>query len=469
MKKIIIMAMIVIALATAVFAQDSQPPGPVEQMVSTDPDLFPKQSPAPDETTPPAQVAPEGYVPAGGAPSEAEEAAEAERSRQEEEAYQAQLQGEPAPAGEQTSAGPTTVYGKFTYNEGSNTYSEGPVTYRPDPVSGLYTTAEGKNAYGQTSYTAFDPQTGQEVVYAEGQPTFITTYDSQGVPTTVEITRDSQQYKDFVGNRAEPRPTYSTRMQAAAEYLQLYDQYRGLAVYSSLILGPGYSEQVQQNREVLQRQFCIALGIKNCLASTICRQIFDVRADNVAVGIGPTGEYVSSAAITAERSPALEVAGMTAQQLIDLFGVNTTTIAGRTVNLAAPDFDPATLGQIQIRMYHVQFGITNNAETGRTTAWNIEFRTPTGIRRRWYAQDQLLPYTDTSSGHVYKLSATEYKEACLVFDTELAAGKYGPRPTYIDEFCRDFVEYAGGPESVAVVGAPAAAAPTATGADGGNI
>ena len=253
--------------------------------------------------------------------------------------------------------------------------------------------------------------------------------------------------------------------QSLGRFMRAFTEYRGLRTLTALAW-PSYAEDVQERRQELQQKFCGFSGIQNCFTSTICGSVYDIDADNLLVGRGPTGDYVSSVSLNAERSIPVEIEGMTRQQLIDLFG-NTTVIAGRLINLTDPNFDPDDLGRQKLRLYHVQFSITNNAvEVDRDFHYNIRFvRVPVGIdssygtpiqEAKWYPEDVVLGQLDTARDDLYKFSATEYTGVCLKFRPKLPTG-HAAASRLVDKFCVPFVEYAGGATEIGEAGAAAAA------------
>ncbi len=250
----------------------------------------------------------------------------------------------------------------------------------------------------------------------------------------------------------KPKADYS-----AATWLKAYDQYQGIFVLTSMMYGKHW---VEPQKKWLRDNFCAATGIRNCLVSQICSRVVPIQADNSLVGVGKAGEVMASAALTAERSLPLIVEGMSKRELIELFGgLNQTTIAGRTVNFNDPDFDPSILGPMSIRLYHIQWGITNYAPDEKDLRWNIEFRTAGGLSRKWYPQDMILEHGQTVTCnnvpgcHRYKLTATTYDTACLLFSPGLPSGAVDSpiagKPRYVRELCVPIVEYEGGPTSVA--------------------
>ncbi len=386
----------------------------------------------------------------------------------------------PTPATTTTPAAPQkTDYG-WTYNANQNTYSDpiGGQTFTgdPSPRRGYYYSQVSKGeaeASGEApgGYRLFNPRTGQEVTYdAQGNPTSVTQYDKDGETVDAksgDITdpANDPRLREFRGGGP-------TTAEAAGAYVKAYNQYKGLSVYTTLI----YGQWGQELREQIQQNFCIATGITNCLVSRICGSIYKIEADNIIVGRGPTGQFISSAALMAKVSLPVEIAGMERQQLIYLFGTNVTFIAGQEVNFADPRFDPETLGLIKLRQYQVQYSITNNDRDQRTMTWNLEFRTPAGASRKWFSQNQILEYGQNAKETVFKPSAAEYNEVCLTFDRPLPSGSsnalWAPvptttRPSYTRRaLCQPFVEYPGGPTPYT---GPAAAAPATAGVGGAGI
>jgi hypothetical protein len=249
-------------------------------------------------------------------------------------------------------------------------------------------------------------------------------------------------------------------------FMGAYDEYAGLRQYSAIGLDD-YEEDVQKRRQKLIQDFCLAAGITNCFTSLICGSIQEIEADNILVGRGPTGQYVSSASLNAERSLPIQLEGLTRQQLIDLFG-NSTVIKGRWVNLTDPAFDPKVLGKFKLRLYHVQYSVTNNAEEGRDLSYNIVFArvpeeinssygTPVAEAKWWTGQQPVLAYLETTRNDLYKFSATEYDAVCLTFQPGLPSG-HAAFSVIARKLCVPFAEYGGGPTDIAApAGGPAEA------------
>ncbi len=244
--------------------------------------------------------------------------------------------------------------------------------------------------------------------------------------------------------------------QTTGRFIRAYYEYAGLRQLSSL-LWPSYDAEVQDRKAKIQQQFCLAAGITNCVISTICGEIYPIDSDNVLAGRGPGGKYVTSAVINAEKSIPIEVEGMTRQQLIDIFG-NSTVIKGVLINLTNPAFDPRVLGRLKLRLYHIQYAVTNNAEDQEDMAYNIEFRNvderlnssygaPIGQARWWTDKTPTVSYLATARDDLYKFSATGYNSVCLTFGKDLPSG-HALYSSMVDELCVPIVEYAGPPTEI---------------------
>ncbi len=241
-----------------------------------------------------------------------------------------------------------------------------------------------------------------------------------------------------------------------------YNDYQGIRQFTNLFW-EGHAEDVARKQDEIKRQFCLAAGISNCISSTICEKIYDLEgADNMLAGRGPGGQFVSSAVINAERTPALEVAGMTRQQLIDLFG-NTTVIGGRLFNLTDPSFNPKILGKIKVRLYHVQYSIRNNGICEGSVSWggecdqidltynihfvrvdqayNSSYAAPL-VDAKWFPGPKLptIKYLEQAKDDLYKFSATEYSDVCLKFNPKLPSGGGPVAPKTADSLCVPFKE-----------------------------
>ena len=166
-----------------------------------------------------------------------------------------------------------------------------------------------------------------------------------------------------------------------------------------------------------------------------------------------------SASLNAESTSPVEVTGMTKEQLINLLG-NTTTIGGRRIALNDPEFDPAALGSIELRFYHVQYGLDNN-DKKETMRYNIIFKDvnegnssygDSVKEARWWAEDQTIEAGERNKDDIYKWSATKYNTVCLTFDPKMISGVAQPfaGPRWEDELCVPVVEYSGGATSITI-------------------
>jgi len=281
------------------------------------------------------------------------------------------------------------------------------------------------------------------------------------------------------------------------DFFRNYDQFSGFAQLSSLFIG----DFIEENRARLAQSFCGFAGIDNCLVSAICGQIHKFEADNVLIGRTGRAEYKNSAVINAERSEPILLAGLSAQQLIDILG-NQSVVGGRRVDLTDPTFDPTILGPLTLRLYHVQYSITNNLESDKLR-FNVELRRTsasaqlalaaataasvqaqmnrtslgpltledlnqsTAIGRyvrpvrtrvnglpalssvRLYPQDRLLDPGDTDFNHFYNQSTNEYDTACLTFNPGLPSGDAFYSGT-VRELCVPFSDYTGGPTTLVI-------------------
>jgi len=315
------------------------------------------------------------------------------------------------------------------------------------------------------STNPFSTRTPQRIeIASDGVVYYLATIDPNTLESSVLINKIDQ----MPGSRAEQDAirrrlvetgalgfgsaveTY-TFWQNAGTFIRAYNEYAGLRQLTAMIW-PNYDAEVQARKERIQQQFCLAAGITNCVTSAICGSIYDISSDNVLAGRGPGGTYVSSAALNAERSLPIEVEGMTRQQLIDLFG-NSTVIKGVWINLTDPKFDPKILGRMKLRLYHVQFSVTNNVEGDKDLHYNIVFKkVPQGLnssygipvaQARWWSADQNATHLETKRDDIYKFSGTEYSDVCLTFDPSLPSG-HAALSSLVDKLCVPFAEYAGG-------------------------
>lgn len=351
-----------------------------------------------------------------------------------------------------------------------------------------YYDSEGKPTGSLT--TNYNPQTGTatSVAVRDRDDRVVTTVDSTGQhdqSLTDAWSGVSEQQRGQIQRTAVSQSVNAgvlTGFDAASaltfgqnigRVFRAYRTFSGLTQLSSLIW-PRRAERLQALRDTISQEFCVAAGIQNCVRSAICGSIVDINAGNVLVGRGPGGQYVSSASLNAERSLPLEVAGLTRQQLIDLFG-NTTIIGGRRINLTDPKFDPKNLGAMKIRMYHVQYGITNNLQ--RVLHWNMEFAiSPANVNtsygepitsRNWFSEDMSMNVSETVTDNKYKLSATEYTDVCLKFSPPLPSG-HALIASMADKLCVPITEYQGGPTTFEAKQSAEGAAQEAP-SEGGNI
>ena len=265
-----------------------------------------------------------------------------------------------------------------------------------------------------------------------------------------------------------------TWQQSLGRAIKGYYEYQGIRQFSNMFW-TGHEEDVRQRQDDIKRKFCLAAGISNCITSQICEHSYDLQADNIVSGRGPGGQYVASAALNAERTPAIEVAGMTRQQLIDLFG-NTTVIGGRLFNLTDPSFSPKILGRIKIRLYHVQYSVRNNAPSETNLTYNIKFvrveeaynssyAAPL-VEATWFSSNPpSIAYLSSAKDNLYKFSATEYSDVCLTFKPKLPSGD-----SLTDKLCVPFQESTTATEAVppnAIAPPPSGGVPGA--APGGSI
>jgi len=414
-----------------------------------------------------------------------------------------------------------TVEGGVTTTRMTDTVSrctsdcQNPENWKPAPdqttswaTSSKQVTIAGKTRTQTTSITRYyynseGKVTGSIITsYDEktGKPVRVTAQDSQGGDiTTVDKIKGLQEVQQTAAWKdLTPKQRDQLERQLAAQSVNTgvltgldaakaltigqnigriyrgYTTFQGLTQVSALIW-PDRQERIQKLRQEVQEKFCLAAGIQNCLVSTICGSISDFDADNILVGRGPGGELVSSAVLNAERSVPIEVAGLTRQQLIDLFG-NATVIAGRRVNITDPKFDPKSLGQLKIRLYHVQYGITNNLNGGLkynlyfnigAQNTNSSYGTPV-IARNWFPEDKVLSPGEEASDNKYKFSATVYDGVCLTFSPPLPSGHAAIAST-ADKLCVPFTEYQGGATTYETQQAADAAAEQAAQQEGGNI
>jgi len=250
-------------------------------------------------------------------------------------------------------------------------------------------------------------------------------------------------------------------------FVRAYNEYKGIAQLTA-ILWPAYGDYVAEQKAKISQKICIAAGMSQCAISKICGRIYKIKADNILVGRGPGGKFVSSASLNAERGLPVEVAGLTRQQLVDLVG-NYTTIGGRRINLADASFDPKTLGPIKLRFYHVQYSIINNAVKEEAMTYNIVFKDVgenlnssygDSIReaRWWQDQGSIIEHGAGASDDLYKWSATKYNTVCLTFSPKLPSGS-AANSRLVDKLCVPFIEYAGGATSIVPSDVAAGTAP----------
>ena len=256
-------------------------------------------------------------------------------------------------------------------------------------------------------------------------------------------------------------------------FMRAYDQYKGLTQITTLTWAHGW------NREKLAQEFCIGAGIENCLTSSICGQIHEITADNVVAGRNEQGQLTSSAVLNAQRSKPIQISGLSRQQLLDIMG-NTTVIKGRRIDLTDSSFDPTSLGNVSIRLYHVEYSVSNGAED--ELRFNLEFRRSSPIdyvapsrknvstveevegdiqqffstlpstsygeaiaKTKWFPVDQVV--SKSIHEHEYKYSTNEWDTVCLTFDPGVPAGG-ATSGRLAHELCVPFREYEGGSQKI---------------------
>lgn len=333
------------------------------------------------------------------------------------------------------------------------------------------------------------PKTDAKPIYTidkDGKETFEQTeYDKLNDAQKKEVDRQQDRAQvDYVNSGAAGWSAFSllSAGRLVGRAMRAFDEYSGLRAYSAIGLGD-YEEDVQKRKQKIIQEFCLASGITNCAVSAICSAISPIKADNVLSGRGPGGRFVSSALLNAERSLPIELTGLSRQQLIDLFG-NSTTIGGRYIDLTDPNFKPETLGLIKLRLYHVQYSITNNGQCrGPSHGWtasdceqkdmtyNLEFKIVGNRQQKgpnifgqnitippsygvaireakwWTTKPPKLEYQKTDRKDIYKWSATDWTDICLTFDPGLPSGGAGS-PGLTNKLCVPFVEYTGGPQDI---------------------
>ncbi len=241
-------------------------------------------------------------------------------------------------------------------------------------------------------------------------------------------------------------------------FFKAYTQYKGIAMLTSAIW-PSYGEWVAENRQKIADRFCAASGITNCAVQRICTKLVKIEPDNTVVGITLGGKVVPSASLNAESTPPVEVAGMTKEQLINLLG-NVSTIGGRRIALNDPAFNPEALGNIELRFYHVQYGLDNN-DKKEDMRYNIVFKDVKegnssygdSVREaRWWADDKTIEPGERGYDDLYKWSATQYNTVCLTFDPKMISGVANPivGPRFEDDLCVPIIEYSGGATSITI-------------------
>jgi len=253
-------------------------------------------------------------------------------------------------------------------------------------------------------------------------------------------------------------------------FFKAYVKYRGFAQLTAIVW-PAYGNWVAKERAAISQRFCLAAGITNCAISRICTMLVKIQADNIVAGTTLGGKVVPSAALSAESTPPVEIAGMTRERLMDLLG-NTTTIGGRRIALNDPVFDPASLGNIKLRFYHVQYGLTDNSQ--EKMHFNIIFKDirdetnssyGEAIKEvRWWPEDNTVEPGARAYDDLYKWSATKYNTVCVTFDPKMISGDATPfvGPRWEDKLCVPIVEYSGGATEITIP--EAARAENATGA-----
>ncbi|MBS3148362.1 hypothetical protein J4219_05740 [Candidatus Woesearchaeota archaeon] len=363
-----------------------------------------------------------------------------------------------------------------------------------------------KDANGDT-YLVYDPETDAYYLHADNPAT---DEDEKGSPLTpaqideardgaaVNVNGQSTEAKNvlFARSRMERNEERAAARSRSAfglfgqgdvwgglgRLMKIYNQYAGLTQLSNLIWDKN-AKEVEERRTRMIQEFCLAGGIENCLVSTICGQIHEITPSNVIAGRGPSGQFVSSGVINAERSFPIDIRGLSRQQLIDILGRNITTINGIRVDLSNPAVNLSRFGNITLRLYHVQVSVTNNVAGEKDLRYNVELRrtgagetvqvvvpatgtTPATIEEgevefptayaepisqaKLFKKEIVLKPTESTppdKRHEYFNSFAQWDTACLLVQPGLPKGSAFDS-SFGREFCTPIVEYQGGPTTI---------------------
>ena len=296
----------------------------------------------------------------------------------------------------------------------------------------------------------------------------------------------AQRHGSFLSDVYRQRPgesNYDWIGRIVGGVMQTYDKLGGIGRLSTLFMG----DFASKNREALEKSFCGFAGIQTCFVSAICGEIHEITSSNVLVGTDAKQNRINSASLNAERSEAVLLQGLSRQELIDILG-NASSLGGRYVDLTDPTFRPELLGPLKLRLYHVEYSISNRLPEEQVM-YNVEFRKLTApviiattipnrtatadeyqgdyaqylARTRnvnnqgtvsavsWFPERKILKTGKTDHDHLQKYSSNEYDAACLVFNPGLPSGKSASSGT-VKEFCVPFTEYQGGATVIQAAG-----------------
>lgn len=239
-----------------------------------------------------------------------------------------------------------------------------------------------------------------------------------------------------------------TVWQSIGLVLKAYDNYQGVGRFV-LVAWPEYGEWSAKWRQQISQTFCGFVSIQNCFESVICGAILDVSpgntiAGNVLFGRSPSGQPLAAGTINAERSLPIILKGMEKEKLQEVLGSELVLIGNQLINLS--EVDTTTLPAQELRLYKIQYAITNTLD--RELTYNIEVKGKT--TRKVYPNDKKLKPGETAKKTIEAYKTTKYDEVCLTFKPSLPAGTGSTllvAPKMVNQLCKPIIEYAGGATS----------------------
>lgn len=234
--------------------------------------------------------------------------------------------------------------------------------------------------------------------------------------------------------------------------MSAYNQYKGIGEFA-LLAWPEYGEWSNKWKQTITQSFCLFNGIQNCIESTVCAAILDTSsgntiAGNVLFGRGPSGQILTAGTINAERSLPLVIKGVERDLLLDILGTDLIIVNNQIINIS--EVDTTTLPAQEIRLYRIQYSITN-IHQDRDLSYNIEVKGQ--ATRKVYPNDKKLNSGQTERKTIEEYKTADYDEICLTFNPSLPSGgsvvgQLTVQPKMVNQLCKPIAEYAGGATSI---------------------